>query len=355
MWGFLYRATVGATRDLVRRKLSFTRWIASLKAAASLPLVHLGWLNDFWMLFEWYLQVEKNLSPTYFFIPFKHQAGDKVSAAHPERRASAYDITEIPEWIRRLKAEGCEIGVHGIDAWHSAAKGRDELKRVAEAAGRRDLGIRMHWLLRDENTYRVLEEAGYAYDSTAGYNETPGYRCGTTQAFRPLTARKLLELPMHIQDGALFYPGRLGLSEPAAWSLCETFIDNARQRGGVLTVLWHDRSPGPERFWGDFYVRLVEKLKSLDAWFGTAGQVVDWFRQRRAVTFERVEAEDGSCRIKLCGTGRRTTPALKVRIHSATRAAEDFVWDGETDLEPAVLAGTANPARREPLSVGVPK
>jgi len=31
------------------------------------------------MPFEWYLQVEKDLSPTWFFIPFKGRPGDKVS------------------------------------------------------------------------------------------------------------------------------------------------------------------------------------------------------------------------------------------------------------------------------------
>ena len=74
----------------------------------------------------------------------------------------------------------------------------------------------MHWLLRDANTASALEQAGYAYDPTVGYNETIGYRNGTTQVFRPLGAQTLLELPLHIQDGALFYPQRLDLSEPEA-------------------------------------------------------------------------------------------------------------------------------------------
>ena len=209
------------------------------------------------------------------------------------------------------------------------------------------MGIRMHWLLRDGNTYSVLENAGYTYDSTAGYNETPGYRCGTTQTFRPLDTRKLLELPLHIQDGALFYSKRLGLSEPEAWKQCETFIANAERLGGVLTVLWHDRSPGPERFWGDFYVKLVQKLKSLEVWFGNAGQVVAWFQKRREVTFQRVKADDGTSRIKLCCNGRQFVPPLRVRIHSAGSTTAtgnradggigklvELAWDGSSDIEP---------------------
>jgi hypothetical protein len=268
MWGFLIRSTVGAIRDFVRRRISVSRLMMIWRAAASLPFVYLGWMEDFWNPFPWYLRVEKGLPATYFLIPFKNRAGDQVPVKHAKRRSTAYDISDLGEWTATLIKEGCEIGVHGIDAWHSVAKGREELERVSVATGKSRIGVRMHWLLRDEHTYRVLEESGYAYDATFGYNETVGYRAGTGQTFRPPGSRTLLELPLHIQDGAMFYPQKLDLSEADAWTLCEALIQNARRFGGVLTVLWHDRSHGPERYWGDFYARLVVRLKSLDAWFG---------------------------------------------------------------------------------------
>src|SRR5439155_1540865 len=281
---------------------------------------------------------EKNLPATYFLIPFKRRPGDHVSAHHGSRRAAAYDITDLPHWTTTLMKEGCELGVHGIDGWHSMEKGRDELRRIAAVTRESRIGIRMHWLLRDENTFRVLEDAGYDYDSSVGYNETIGYRSGTTQVFRPSGARTLLELPMHIQDGALFYPQRLDLSEPEAWERCEDLIHNATRFGGVLTVLWHDRSPGPERFWGDFYIRLVEALRSLDAWFGTAEQVVGWFRKRREVRFDWVEAADGTARTCLRYHGDQVPPPLTIRIHrpsaAETAAASlDIPWSGETPVE----------------------
>ena len=296
MWGFLYRSTVGALRDFRRKRISGRRLLSSWQAAASLPFVYLGLAKDFWLQFDEYLQIEKNLPATYFMIPFKNCAGDRVSVKHPKRRAAAYDITDLADWTAALIKEGCEIGVHGVDAWHSCDKGREELSRVAAVTGKSDIGVRIHWLLRDENSFRVLEEAGYAYDSTAGYNETVGYRCGTTQVFRPLGTQRLLELPLHIQDGAMFFPQRLDLSEAQARQLCETLIQKAKQYGGVLTILWHDRSLGPERFWGDFYARLVDDLRSSDIWFGTAAQVVNWFRKRREVAFDCVWSVEGTAR-----------------------------------------------------------
>ena len=346
MWGFLYRSTAGALLSFARGRLSFGRMLASFRAAVSLPLVYLGLARDFWLPFDWYMRVEKNLPATYYLIPFKGRSGEKLNVAYPDRRACAYDIGEIAEWTSKLTREGYELGVHGIDAWHSVVLGKEELKRIQAIAGNSEIGIRMHWLLRDEDTYRALEDAGYAYDSTAGYNETAGYRNGTVQVFRPLGCEVLLELPMHIQDGALFFPKRLNLSESAAWELCESLIGNAKSFGGVLTILWHDRSHGPERFWGDYYTRLVHKLASLGVWFGTAAQIVAWFRKRREVRFRRVDTPNAGVSLEAYCPSGKIIPPLTVRVHrprgfrdtrdestASIRRFVDCPWSGDTDLE----------------------
>ncbi len=317
MWGFLYRSTVGALRSLLRRRIPVSRFLEMWRAAASLPLVYLGWAKDFWSPFEWYLRVEKSLPATYYLIPFKRHAGEHVPGKHAAWRATAYDVGDIRRWVATLGKEGCELGVHGIDAWHSVEQGRAELSRIAEITRASHIGIRMHWLLQNANTPSVLDQGGYAYDSTAGYNETVGYRSGTTQVFRPLSAKTLLELPLHIQDGALFYHNRLNLSESEAEKRCKHLIANAGEFGGVLTVLWHDRSHGPERFWGDFYISLVEVLKSSDAWFATAAQAVSWFRKRREVRFERAGTANGVLVFSRTDEEQETEalPSLCLRVH----------------------------------------
>ncbi len=316
MWGFLYRSTLGGLRSFVARRIGLRRLIAMWRAVAALPLVYAGWLADYWEPFAWYLRAERGLPATYFLLPFKHRAGERVPGAAAKRRAAAYDVTDIPEALATLRSANCEVAVHGIDAWHSVAKGRDELTRVAEAAAssRDGIGIRMHWLLQDAQTCGVLDQAGYAYDATAGYNETIGFRHGTAQVFRPIGAASLLELPLHIQDGALFYPQRLNLSDEQASARCDDLIARTSQSGGVVTLLWHDRSHGPERFWGDFYLRLLERLRAWRPWFGTCSQIVGWFRQRRAIRFERENAADPTA-VRLCYDGDEIRPPVVIRVH----------------------------------------
>jgi hypothetical protein len=323
-WGFLYRATLGTLRDLARRRVSLRRAVANWKAAASLPLVYAGLVRDFWLP-DWYLEVERGLPATYYVIPFKGRAGEKLTAAHASRRACAYDLAELADWLARLQRAGCEIGVHGLDAWHSGELGRQELERVRTITGAANIGVRMHWLLFDDGTPEVLEQSGYDYDSTSGFNEGPGYRNGTAQAFRPLGRRKLLELPMHIQDGALFLSKRLHLAEDAALEVCRRFIDHARRDGGVVTLLWHDRSHAPERLWGDVYVRLLGELVSAQVWFATGAQAVEWFRKRRDVTFHE-HAATGNIVLQP-GRGA-ASPAMTVRIHHSSRAGANASASG---------------------------
>jgi hypothetical protein len=342
MFGFLYRSTIGAVGNVLARRLSLRRLLSCWQAAASLPLVYLGWMKDFWEPFGWYLQVERGLPATYYLIPFKGRAGARVPGQAASRRATAYDVTDLDRDCARLLDAGCELGVHGIDAWHDEVRGREELERIAAVTGRTDAGIRMHWLLSDRTTPAVLARAGYAYDSTAGYNETVGYRNGTTQVFQPAGAGTLLELPLHIQDGALFYPQRLHLSERQAEERCAAMIAHARAAGGVLTVLWHDRSHGPERFWGDFYIRLVAALKATNPWFATAAQAVGWSRQRRGVRFERVDA--AGTRVRLRYDGASIRPPLRVTVHGAGGTRTDTSWNGETAFEAGTGAREPEPA-----------
>ncbi len=120
---------------------------------------------------------------------------------------------------------------------------------------------------------------------------------------------------MHVMDTALFYPSYLNLSPGQAEETIRPLIDNAVRFGGVLTINWHDRSIAPERLWDGSYMKLLDELKSRNAWFATAAQTVGWFRKRRAARIEDVSWEDGTVRIKSSSNSTDTLPGLRIRIH----------------------------------------
>ena len=323
MFGFLYRAVFGSLGNLLRERIRIRGLLTNWAAALKLPFVHMGLAKDFWRGFDdRYLELEKGLSSTFFVIPFKNDPGKNSSGQAPMFRAARYGAADIADTIRKLMIAGSEVGLHGIDAWVDSTRGLAELEEIRRLTGLSEIGVRMHWLYYDQQSPVTLEKAEAAYDSTIGYNETVGYRAGATQAYKPLTATRLLELPMHVMDTALFYPAYLGLSSRKASILLGQMVDNAVQFGGCLTINWHDRSLSPERLWHACYRDLVQDLRSRGAWFSTAGQAISWFRKRRSVVFETDGVQPSAVCARVTAHPADSVPGLRLRIYNARESCE---------------------------------
>lgn len=333
--GFLHRATLGSILNFLRGRLSLGGLLSNFSAVIKLPLVKLGLVKDFWRDLASYVRLEHEAPSTFFVIPFKGKAGLSGGEKHSGRRAARYGISEIAGQIEELQAAGCEIGVHGIDGWADAEAGKSEADEVRRVTGLAPSGIRMHWLYFDENSALKLEEAGFEYDSTIGYNETVGFRAGTAQVFRPLTVHHLLELPLHVMDTALFYPSYLNLSPREAAAVVGRLIELASRLGGCLTINWHDRSIAPERQWGGFYSQLLADLKARGALFTNASTAVSWFRKRRMVSFQRVIWEDDSVRVALRGEAPAGGIEYDVRVWQNGSEINRV----EVEFEPAEVTG----------------
>lgn len=327
MFGFVYRALFGSLLGFCTGRKSVRQVVMNWKAVFSLPFVYLGIARDFWETFDQYGKIENGLPSTFFIISKKDDPGQCAGGPAPSWRAACYEVAEIGDHVRGLISAGCEIGLHGIDAWSDVAKGCAELKAIRNVTGESEIGVRMHWLYFDENAPALLEEAGFSYDSTVGYNETVGYRAGTTQVFQPLNADRLLELPMHVMDTAMFYPDYMNLSPRQAKVILDQMIANAIRFGGVLTVNWHDRSIAPDRLWDQPYIELLDDLKSKGAWFATAAQAVAWFGNRRSAVFEQV---DGAIKITT-GQSNDELLGLRVRLHNAITTQQDLSQDTTSD------------------------
>jgi hypothetical protein len=332
-FGFWFRAVFGSLCNLIASRLSVRGLMTNWTAALKLPFVQLGLAKDFWEDFgDRYLELEKGVHSTFFVIPFKNRSGTSSDGPAPRFRAARYGARDIGATLQTLLTAGCEVGLHGIDAWTDSMKGREELEEIRRLSGVSAVGVRMHWLYYDQRSPMVLENAGAAYDSTVGYNETVGYRAGTTQGYKPFGASRLFELPLHVMDTALFYSAYLGLSPGQARILLRQLVDNTIQFGGCLTINWHDRSLSPERLWRTCYRDLVQELKRQGAWFATAGQATSWFRKRRAVVFEIDGLEPDGVRARVAAGSGDNLPGLRLRIHKMRQSrgtgayrTEDYV------------------------------
>lgn len=105
----------------------------------------------------------------------------------------------------------------------------------------------MHYLRWEQpTTLRAWAEASMNYDSTLGYADRPGFRCGTCHeysAFDPvmqqtlsLRIRPLIVMECSVFDDA--YAG-LGVTEEAL-VLINTLKQRCIDAGGVFALLWHN-------------------------------------------------------------------------------------------------------------------
>ena len=316
--GFLYRASLGSLVNFFRSRLSFVRMWSNWLAAAQLPFVQLGLFPDIWRGFDRYLTIEAGRPSTFFVIPEKDNPGRTRDGSGPRMRACRYELKEIAPILAGIASNGCGVALHGLNAWLATNDAKREKALFSQqlAPIPMENGVRMHWLCFDENSPAALEAAGFAYDSSIGYNETVGFRAGTTQVYRPIGTKALLELPLHIMDTALFFPSFLNLSEPEAYRLAVRLMEDFTRFGGVLTLNWHDRSIAAERQWGQFYKSLLKELQDRGAWFATATQAIAWFQMRRSAVVDSSTLQCGQVRILGQITSpERNLPPLTIRIH----------------------------------------
>lgn len=155
--------------------------------------------------------------------------------------------------LRAIHQRGHEIGLHPSYNTFLSEDGVTQeatrLKQVCHEEGiELDIvGGRMHYLRwRNPSTLNAWEKAGMSYDSTLGYAELPGFRCGTCHeypAFDPI-AQKMLKLrirPLILMDVTLISPSYMGL-EPNedARVIVEKLKSACRAVGGTFTLLWHN-------------------------------------------------------------------------------------------------------------------
>lgn len=313
MFGFLYRALLGSWLEFANGRKRFAQVAANYRAALALPLVYLGMAKDFWNQFRRYREIEGDAKSTFFVIPEKGNPGLDANGRSQTKRAARYSLRDLARELGHLLADECEVATHGIDAWRDSSRGKNEQARIREISDAPETGVRMHWLFFDRNSPKRLEEAGFSYDSTVGYNDAVGYRAGTTQVFKPLGVEHLMELPMHLMDTAMFYPSYLDLPPDEARNEVRSLLINAARFGGVLTINWHDRSIAPERLWDGPYLELIEELRARGAWLPTASDAISWFRRRRGASME-VDQFDGTIRVSTAENGK-AQPALRLRLH----------------------------------------
>lgn len=194
-----------------------------------------------------------------------------------------YTLEKVRAAARRLHAKGWEIGLHGDFGTHDSQVEMDKaVERLSKGVGIRPRGLREHYLKFDfGKSWRVMEDAGFDYDTTVGNNDKLGYKLGLATPFHPpdegWRPMRLLELPLTLMDTTLW--GYLKKSEEEGFADVMRSMASVEKVEGLFTLLWHQEAVRMRG--GRIYWRVLKSLASRKGVFvGSGADVAQWWRSR---------------------------------------------------------------------------
>jgi len=199
--------------------------------------------------FDWMMDVNEkagNKMAFYFLV-------DKLV---PEFDAY-YNIDEprIRQLMRHIYDRGHEIGLHASYGTfknpHQMKKEADKLRRVMDEEGIKqdEIGSRQHYLRwSTPETAKHLEAAGISYDTTLGYADHAGFRCGTCHEYPmfDIQEQKILNIrqrPLILMEASVLGKNYMNMGyTQEALDYMKTLKAVCQQHAGNFTLLWHNSS-----------------------------------------------------------------------------------------------------------------
>ena len=234
--------------SLIKRKdgREFQFWLKHLKTD---PFDTFGWLMD---------QSEKAGHVSHF--NFMGQRSVRSDCYYPLQHPFVKNL------IGQIEQRGHVIGFHpSYESFDQPALFQQELDALQSIVQQKINTGRQHYLRFEvPHTWAQWEAAGMAWDSTAGYPEAPGFRCGTCYEFPvfDLKTRKTLQLrekPLIAMEVTLaLYQG---LTPADALQKLLALRKTVQQHGGEFVFLWHNSSLN-DYFWQSWQQVYLELIQS---------------------------------------------------------------------------------------------
>ena len=147
--------------------------------------------------------------------------------------------------LRNVQKRNREVGLHGGP---QHVKNHDHLEdetiRFKKVFDHDPKSCRQHYLIWDISNTPVLQDRlGIEIDSTLGFNNRTGYRCGTAMPFKWYDLEKdkeidLIQVPLLAADHQIHDVYTQGKAKTV--SFLKAQFETCRKSGGIFTSLFHN-------------------------------------------------------------------------------------------------------------------
>lgn len=242
-WGTIFKMMAG---DLIKRR-SFNNFFK----APYIKLFTRSKLSSFdpFNTFDWIMNLSENnnVKSTFYFLCGKT---DPVKDSDYE-----LDFKSIRNLMRNINDRGHFIGLHpSFNTYQSLQSIKSELELLKKVCSEEDIkqkifGGRMHYLRwKSPDTLNILSEVGLSHDSTLGYADMPGFRCGSCYEFPAFNFREQVPLnirvrPLIVMECSIIEDIYLGLGcGDLAIKRINAIKESCIAVNGCFELLWHNSS-----------------------------------------------------------------------------------------------------------------
>lgn len=175
-----------------------------------------------------------------------------------------YNLLKI---IQNIKERGHIIGFHpSYNTYNSIDQWSEEKKTLERRIGVTLTEGRQHYLrFSNPETFRILEENQMNVDSTLGYADYAGFRCGVCYDFPVFDFLKKKQLhvkerPLIVMDTTIIRYQKLNLYE--MYDFIERLIDRVKKYNGDFVFLWHNSNfnIGEWKNYSNVYNKVLKSL-----------------------------------------------------------------------------------------------
>jgi hypothetical protein len=148
--------------------------------------------------------------------------------------------------IEKIKKRGHIIGFHGsYNSYNDFEQFKKEKELLEKISNQKIVEGRQHYLRFEvPTTWQIWEDNGMEIDSTCGYADREGFRCGTGDEFSVfnILSRKKLKLkerPLIFMDDN-HYSYNKNISYNKSFDIINELITQSKKYNSYITILFHN-------------------------------------------------------------------------------------------------------------------
>ncbi len=226
--------------------------------------VYVGLQKDPFDSFDWMMNKSERfgLKSRFYFM----------SGGTSESKDNRYRIEEAKGIFDSIVKRGHLVGFHGsYNSYNDLEQFKNEKERLEKSFDIVVAEGRQHYLRFEvPTTWQIWEDAGMLVDSTCGYADREGFRCGTGDefsVFNVLSRKKLnlKERPLVVMEGS-FITYQPNIKPTEMEEKIKYLLNQAKKYNGDFVLLWHNSSFNTSQWrkYQDIYERVLLKNENLN-------------------------------------------------------------------------------------------